>query len=123
MKIKFSGLLKQYNIDNGQLGGTLKMFLETQFLFAVLSFVGVMRLWYLTDFKDKISIPLFVLIIGIGYGIIVYIYFTVLYPSQTKFANRQIATHGNPMMERLDEIKGDIEKIKKQMEEKYEIQK
>lgn len=109
-------LFKQYDVDDGKLGGTLKVFLETQFVLSVISFIGITRLLYKTDFYDKLPMWLFYLLIGLGYFTLAYLYFSIILPSSYKFSNRQMATHDNPMMDKLNEIKEEIEKIKTQID-------
>lgn len=106
-------MIKQIKIDNGQMGGTIQMILNSMFVFNLLTFINTSILLYQSVIYKYIPLVLYILSIICFAFVWVSIYYFIIYPSVIRFGNRQSYAHGSP-------IKKDFDKINKQL---YEIKK
>ncbi len=127
-KIRQLKQLKQYDIDNGQIGGFLSIFTQSMFIFSIANFLGISALVYQSILRNYVPIWIFLIFIIIGYFGWMAIYYSILMPSMIRFSNRQGYAHGNPMREditflkkELKEIREDIMFLKKELEIRKEI--
>lgn len=96
--------IKQLQIDNGQIGGVIQMFLQSMFIFNMLTFVNTSILVYQSFLCRYISFNLFFIVFFILLISWISFFYLIIYPSTVRFSNRQAYTHGSP-------IKADFEKI------------
>ena len=115
---KMFKLPKQRVIDNGESGGIITVFTQALWVFNVFNFVMISVIFYQTNIKGLIPIPMwayFVLIVIItaAWDLFFYLY---LYPSIYIFSNKQTFNpERNPMHRELLEMKKDLEEMKQIM--------
>lgn len=97
--------MKQFKIDNGQLGGTLQIIIQSMFIFNFLTFINTCALAYYSFLYRYVSLSVGIILMIIGTLSWWIIYYTIVYPSILRFANRQSYTHGSPIKKDLEEIK------------------
>lgn len=97
--------MKQYKIDNGQIGGLLSVFQNSLVALAPFSFIGIVALNYDKYLKYWIDLNTFIIISTILFIIYEWLYFVFVFPSIVHFANRQACAHENPIYNDLKEIK------------------
>lgn len=104
-------LPKQLHIDNGQIGGTIQIILQSMFLVNFATFVSTLILLYNTVLYKYVQwyVAGVVLIIGIVSWWI--IYYVIVYPSIITFVNRQQYTHKNPIREDIKRIENKLDKL------------
>lgn len=108
-------MIKQRRIDTGQIGGVLSVFMQSMFIFGIVTFLNTTALVYQSILRYYISIWGFVIIIGIGLLLWMAIYYVIIMPSMIQFGNRQGYTHGNPMREDIETIKKELKEIKSEL--------
>jgi len=122
--MKIRQYVKQYEIDNGEVGGFLSIFTQSMFIFGIVNFFGISALVYQSILKHYISIWIFFILMTIGYFGWMIIYYSVLMPSMIRFSNRQGYAHGNPVKEDiallgngLKEIRNELQETRSELEE------
>lgn len=105
-------MIKQRKVDSGQIGGVLSIFMQSMFIFGIVTFLNTTALVYQSILRYYISIWGFVIIIGIGLLLWMAIYYVIIMPSMIQFGNRQGYAHGNPMREDIETIKKELKEIK-----------
>ena len=108
-------IIKQRKIDTGQIGGVLSIFTQSMFIFGIVTFLNTSALVYQSILRYYVSLWTFVIIIGVGLLLWMYIYYSILMPSMIQFGNRQGYTHGNPMREDIEIIKKELKEIKSEL--------
>lgn len=116
-------IIRQYKIDNGQIGGFLSIFTQSMFIFSIINFLGISALVYQSIVKSYVSLWIYLIFMGIGYFGWMIIYYSFIMPSMIQFSNRQGYTHGNPMREDIMSIKNELKEIKSIKKELIEIRK
>lgn len=109
--------VKQYHVDNGQIGGLINTFNEANWIFSILTPLTFMMIAQ-SKIEERVGIviPMTTFIIS---GIILYLFwiwfnFSILKKSMLKQSARQSCIDINhPMMEELYKIQKDIDFIKK----------
>lgn len=108
-------MIKQRRVDTGQIGGVLSIFMQSMFIFGIVTFLNTTALVYQSILRYYISIWGFVIIIGIGLLLWMAIYYVIIMPSMIQFGNRQGYAHGNPMREDIETIKKELKEIKSEL--------
>lgn len=97
--------MKQIKIDNGQLGGTIQIIIQSMFVFNFATFISTSALLYDSVLYKYVSLPVGICMLLVGASSWWLIYYAVVYPSIVRFANRQAYAHGSPIKADLEEIK------------------
>lgn len=103
--------MKQLKIDNGQLGGTIQIIIQSMFIFNFATFISTSALLYDSILYKYVSLPVGVLLLLVGAGSWWMAYYAIVYPSIIRFANRQAYAHGSPIRRDLEEIKEQLAKL------------
>ena len=108
-------IIKQRRVDTGQIGGILSIFTQSMFIFGIVTFLNTSALVYQSILKYYISLPIFVVTIGVVLFGWMIIYYSIIMPSMIQFGNRQGYEHGNPMREDIESIKNQLKEIKSEL--------
>lgn len=110
-------LLKQYHIDNGELGGVLAMFKQSAPYINGFTFLGVFFNAYSQYLHKYVSLHIGIIIIGLVLLSVMYFNYAFIQPSTKIFQNRQTFKHKNLIKSYLDRIKtDDIDEIREQLD-------
>jgi len=116
--VEWMRTMKQIRIDNGQLGGTIQIIIQSMFIFNFLTFINTCALAYHSFLYRYVSLSVGIILMVVGAFSWWIIYYSIIYPSIIRFANRQAYTHGSPVKEDFKEIKEmlkDLEEIKEML--------
>lgn len=108
-------MVKQRRVDTGQIGGVLSIFIQSMFIFGIVTFLNTTALVYQSILKYYISLWGFVITIIIGLFGWMAMYYVIIMPSMIQFGNRQGYEHGNPMREDIEIIKKELKEIKSEL--------
>ena len=108
-------IIKQRRVDTGQIGGVLSIFIQSMFIFGIVTFLNTSALVYQSILSHYISLWGFIIIIGIVLLLWMTIYYVIIMPSMIQFGNRQGYEHGNPMREDIESIKIQLKEIKSEL--------
>jgi hypothetical protein len=100
--------LKQVKIDNGQLGGVLQMVNQSMFIFNFLTFITNIALFYESIMYKYVSFRTGAIIMMVCVICWWITYYTIIYPSMIRFANRQTYKHGNPIRSDIEDLRREI---------------
>lgn len=110
--------MRQYKIDNGQLGGVISVFSNSLVILAPFSFIGILALNYDRYIRHWISLELFILLSVAAFILYEWIFFAFIFPSMMRFGGNQTYIYG-PIKDELDEIKNKLQLINGKID-KYE---
>lgn len=110
-------MIKQYEIDDGKIGGFLSIFTQSMFIFSIANFIGISALVYQSILKHYIPLWIFFIFMAIGYFGWMAIYYSILMPSMIRFGNRQHYAHGNPMKDDITILKKELDKTRTELKE------
>ncbi len=103
--------MKQYKIDNGEIGGLIHVFGSSLIVLQPFSFIGILALNYDRFIKNWIDLNTFIVISTICFIVYEWIFFAFVFPSMIRFSNRQGCMHENPIYIESQKIKSIVEKI------------
>lgn len=111
--------LKQFHVDSGQIGGTIQVIMQSNFIFTVVNSIGIWLIVY-NDYLSK-YIPLY---IGVLIGLFAVpmwwlFYYSVVQPSLIQYSNRQAWKHSSPVKKEFEVLNERLNKIEKLLEEKF----
>jgi len=89
--------MRQYKIDNGEIGGAIQIFGASTVIFTPLSFIGIAALNYDRFLKNIIDPIAFIAVAVVFLIIYEWAFFAFIYPSMIRFGNRQGVTHDSPI--------------------------
>jgi len=112
-------VVRQFHVDSGQIGGTIQVIMQSNFIFTVINSIGIWLIVY-NDYLSK-YIPLY---IGVLIGLFAVptwwlIYYSIIQPSLIQYANRQSWKHSSPVKKEFEVLNKRLDKIEKLMEEKF----
>jgi hypothetical protein len=105
--------IKQYNIDNGFIGGIVNTFTGSMYIFSPLNFIMTASVFYKLVLGNKLAFSTFIMVLIPAYLVFLWIHFTIIYPSMLKQVNRQACMHGNPVMDELKQIRKQLDGLHK----------
>lgn len=106
-------MMKQFKIDNGQIGGAITIIINSMFIFNFLTFINTCAIAYDLFLHRYVSLEIGIGIMLIGSGLWFLTYYAIVYPSIIRFANRQMYIHDSPIKEDLEIIKKELEELRK----------
>ncbi len=89
--------MKQYKIDNGEIGGAIQVFGASTVIFTPLTFIGIAALNYDRFLRDLIDLKTFIVVAIVFVIIYEWAFFAFIFPSMMRFGNRQSTTHDSPI--------------------------
>jgi len=110
-------IIRQYDVDDGQIGGFLSIFTQSMFIFSIANFLGISALVYQSILKQYVSIWTYFILMAVGYFGWMSIYYSILMPSMIRFANRQGYAHGNPVREDIASLRNELKDMRKELGE------
>ncbi|MFA4870855.1 MAG: hypothetical protein WC623_21840 [Pedobacter sp.] len=107
--------MKQYQIDNGELGGLFNVTLTGMAILGLLTFINTFISTYQTFWYKFVSPVQLIIIVIILVPMGLWVVHAFLQPSAAKYAVRQSYTlHNNEMKKDMDEIKKMIMELRKE---------
>ncbi len=113
--------MKQYKIDNGEIGGTIQVFGASTVIFTPLTFIGIAALNYDRFLKDIIDLKTFIAIAIVFVIIYEWAFFAFIFPSMIRFGNRQGTLHDSPIYAEILKLGVSLEELKKSIPKKDDI--
>lgn len=102
--------MKQYKIDNGQIGGIIQIIGSSTLVLSPLSFIGILALNY-DKYFSWIDPKIFAITSIFLFLAFEWVWFAIIFPSYVQFGNRQQCTHDNPIFISVQEISKRLDKI------------
>lgn len=98
-----------------RLGGIKNLFTRTAFYISLVNFLMLATTTYVIVVKEYFQLPFWMFMFGIICLVLIAMIFeyTIMLPSEIAFGNWQVYTHDNPIRRDLEEIKKDLEYLKK----------
>jgi len=97
------------------IGGIKNLFSRTAFYISIFNFCMLCGVSYQIVIKEYFSIPLWIFIICALFMVVIAMVFeyTIMMPSEIAFTNEEVYKHNNPIRRDLEEIKKDLDYLKK----------
>ena len=112
-------MIKLKQIETGTtLGGLLTLLQRCQFYFSMLNFLMILATFYYTTLRHVIPIPfaVFAVVMAVILLVLMVVEYVIVYPSFVAFQMHQ-AYKRNPLVKDVEEIKREIEDLKKLIKE------
>lgn len=108
--------MKQFKIDNGEIGGAIQIFASSLVILQPFSFIGILALNYDRYIKWWIDINTFIIVSFIGLVVYEWMFFAFIFPSMMRFNSRQVCAHDNPIYNEMQDMKLVLKKIEDKLD-------
>lgn len=107
----YKGKMKQYHIDNGFIGGCINSFLNSMWVFNLITPINTIMILQIYLKGIGINIPILYILISTVILLFVWVIinFSFFEPTMIIQRQRQAVSHNNPMMEEIKKINAKLD--------------